>query len=246
MERNMENVTETAKESRYGLRGELRPKYPFEDHVEELSVDGMKVIVENGVISISYDSESDEVHAGEIIKQLLHIWSFRNEVKITADLNQRWHLEPQGNKNISLSLSEEIKATDFVLVTTISSERNAKITGKAAYDSRNFENDLVMLTKSSKDASLKKALEFYYEEVIDSKRPLYGVYKAVEELYKNLGGMDKLANLAGKNKKYVEDIKQTAETTRHARTLGKKKLSLEECKERAKTLIEAYARSIKE
>lgn len=240
----MENVTETSKESKYGLRGELRPKYPFEDHVEELSVDGMKVIIDKGVISISYDDESGEIHAREIVKQLLHIWSFRNGVKITADLNQKWHLEPQGNKNISLNLSEEVKATDFVMVTVTSSERNAKVTGKAAYDSRNFENDLVLLAKSSKDASLKKALEFYYEEVIDSKRPLYGVYKAVEELYKNLGGIAKLVNLVGKNTKYVEEIKETAQTSRHARTPGNKRLSDEECKERAKTLIEAYSRSI--
>ena len=104
---------------------------------------------------------------------------------------------------------------------------------------------------------LAQALTYISEEVIDDDRPLYGVYKAIEALTealvppvtkkgkKNKGlGRKALAKFAGSGEKYVGDVMQTAELTRHHNDPDARQvLTEDECRSRARLLIEAYATS---
>ena len=59
-----------------------------------------------------------------------------------------------------------------------------------------------------------------------------------------VGGREKLARLVGQGVRYVDDLMQTTQIMRHARTQAKRVLVDEECRQRAKILIEAYAGAI--
>jgi hypothetical protein len=112
------------------------------------------------------------------------------------------------------------------------------------FDSSRVSNSSALVRKSLRNKALAKALIYFSEEVVDDDRPLYGVYKALEELCHAAGGQEKLAQLASQTKKYVNDVMQTTQTTRHARPQAAQVLSDAECRERARILIEAYAKSI--
>ena len=60
-----------------------------------------------------------------------------------------------------------------------------------------------MVSKALGDTTLRTALRYFNEEVVDDNRPLYGIYKAIEVIAHHLGndGWKQLAALAGKNKK---------------------------------------------
>ena len=60
----------------------------------------------------------------------------------------------------------------------------------------------------------------------------------------SVGGRDKLAQLANHPEKYVSDVMETTQLTRHAHTQARQLLTDSECRERARILIEAFARSI--
>jgi hypothetical protein len=95
---------------------------------------------------------------------------------------------------------------------------------------------------------LNLALKYFNEEGIDSSKPLYGIYKALEIISKNLGknGWKKLAKLAGENEKFISEITETAQIDRHSKGYQnvKKVLTEKECQERSQKLIKAYADSI--
>lgn len=85
-------------------------------------------------------------------------------------------------------------------------------------------------------------MRYLNEEVVGDDRPLYGIYKALEALTKTLGkgsGRSKLGKLAGHNEKYVDDVMQTAQTTRHHDDPNARRLLTEtECLERARNLYQ--------
>lgn len=90
-----------------------------------------------------------------------------------------------------------------------------------------------------------------HNEAIDNDRPLYGVYKALEALTAALPngreGLGMLVGLGGKAaKKYVDDVMQTAQLTRHHHDPNVQRvLTDEQCKERARILLDAFAKSMK-
>lgn len=111
-------------------------------------------------------------------------------------------------------------------------------------DSRSFAQQADFVQKIAKDPALASAIQYFSEEVIIDDKPLYGIYKALEALTAALGkdGRTALGNLAGQGKKYVDDVMQTAQITRHHDDPhAKQVLTDAECKERARTLIAAYA-----
>jgi hypothetical protein len=58
-------------------------------------------------------------------------------------------------------------------------------------------------------------------------------------------GREALGGLAGHDKKYVDDVMETAELTRHHNDPNARQvLTEEECRSRARILIDAYANSI--
>jgi hypothetical protein len=119
--------------------------------------------------------------------------------------------------------------------------------------SESFTNDSIIVRKALRNTTLAHALNYYAEEIIDHDRPLYGIYKALEQISTHLGkgskGRGALATLAGKPRKFVDDIMETAQTERHSEqwlALKKTKVLLtdQECIERAQLLIKVYADSL--
>jgi len=112
---------------------------------------------------------------------------------------------------------------------------------------KDLTENSVLIGKGCKNNALRMAIEFYSEEVVDDKRPLYGIYKALEVLIKELKerylgkGREKLGKITGKSKKFVVDILESAQLQRHAVTSAWELLTEEECIRRTKIIIQAYA-----
>ena len=234
------------KQKLYGFKGNITPNSVIGDLDEEWEHDGISLSVKNGVFEINYLDKDEEDKARKIADTYLYAWSLKHNTKINADFNHSWGPKEDGGKNLKISLSENIKVSDRVIVNQVSFDVKARIVGK--FDSSSFVNEQELVEKSINNESLRKALEFFSEEVVDEKRPLYGVYKAIEELTHALGGSRKgreaLGRLAGCGKRYVSELMGSTQHQRHAKTKARKIFSEHECRSRANELIEAYADSI--
>lgn len=242
------------KQKFFGFRGSVTPSSVIQDLSEEWEQDGISFSVKDEVFKAKYFNKSEEEKALLIANLFIKTWNFKHNTRLTVNFNHFWGLKEGGGVAHNLILSDTVKVTDRVITTRaithrLSFEVKARIVGKS--DSASFLANQLLVEKSLKDKSLKEALEFYSEEVVDEKRPLYGVYKALEVLIEKLRnggkkevGMEVLGKLAGKNKKYIEEVKQRTQLQRHAVTSAKSILSEQECRDRAKLLIEAYANSI--
>ena len=126
-------------------------------------------------------------------------------------------------------------------ITEVTATGTARVV-EPGFDSEALDRQTTLVEKCLGDAALYSAVKYFDEEVIDTKRPLYGIHKAIEALSKECGGRAALGNLVGKDKTFVDGIMQTAQLTRpHEDPNAKRILTDEECKERAKLLIMAYA-----
>ncbi|MBZ5677159.1 MAG: hypothetical protein LAP61_23185 [Acidobacteriia bacterium] len=229
--------------TKYGLRGAIVPPGPFKGKNESFASEGFPIEMEDGVIAIGFEDKADTDRAREIVWQYLEWFSAEHGVRHVADLNQSWEIKSNGTKAIGIEVSDTVKVTADIRVS------QATIQGKAfivtpAYDSAKLSTYSSLVEKSQRNPALAKALRYYSEEVLDDDRPLYGVYKALEELSHAVGGRGKLAQLANQPEKYVVDVMETTQLTRHARTPARQLLSNQECHARARLLIEAYAKSV--
>lgn len=228
----------------YGLRGELEPKWMFQGLEETLVNDGITITVKESVLEVGYDNETDEQAARELVKLYLFNQTRNTNFKVTATLNQSWRIE-NNKKKFAIGLDAAIKPSGQVRIASADVETRASIAPANIYDSRSLHNSTDIVKKALEDKPLAKALEYYADEVVDADRPLYGIYKALEELAKHLDGRDKLGQLAGQNEKYVDDVMQTTQIARHySGVRASRILSDDECRERANILIEAYANSL--
>jgi len=242
------------KQKLFGFRGSITPSSVIKDLNEEGELNGISFFIKDGVFEAKYFNKSDEEKALLIANSFIITWNFRHNTKLTVNFNHFWGLKENSSVAHDLNLSDSVKITDKVITThtithRLSFEVKARIVGKS--DSASFLANQSLVERSLKDESLKEALEFYSEEVIDEKRPLYGVYKALEVLINKLrvggrekDGMEALGKLAGKNWKYVDEVKERTQLQRHAVTSARNILSEQQCRDRAKVLIESYADSI--
>jgi hypothetical protein len=232
----------------FGLRGTIMPTDAFQGHVESISSGPFSISVENGVLEIGFDDEALADQARLTVSRYLSAVSLNCGRRLSAQLNQSWRKNPAGGKDIGLSLSDQVPVSDALQMTTTAVSQTATARIVKAFNSRDLSNSSDLASKCDKDPALASALDYLNEEVIDDDRPLYGVYKALEALTETFArdGRTQLAKLAGQDKKYVGDVMETAQTTRHhndpdARSL----LTEDECKHRATVLLLAYAKSIK-
>lgn len=225
----------------YGVSGKLEPDYPFIG-LSKVILDSPEITVKisGGCISAEYMDPGDRTTAEETIIQILQIWSFKNGIRAKVDLNYSWQPTKDAHKTHSLAFKDEIKVNSL-FTGIIKHTIDGIIIGHDG-----FGDTKLLLEKTSRDSVLAKAIAFYSEEVIEDGRPMYGIYKALEAITKNLGknGRKRLAQLAGESEQYVDDVMQTANTTRHAVSHSSSVLSEEDCKQRARTLIDAYANSL--
>ena len=234
---------------KYGFEGTVNPtsiSKGFSEHWEENNI---VCSIENTVFKVEFDNEEQEEAARETANLFISFWNFKNNTHLTVDFNHSWRPGENNCKNSSLKLSESLTLRDtFETIHKASSERGIYVVGK--FKSNSFVENSLLVEKALKDEALRQSIEFYSEEVTDSKRPLYGIYKAVESLTKHLDkeyprkGRAILGKLAGKDKRFVDEVMQSTEFQRHSNPEAKEKLSDEECKNRTKTLILAYADSI--
>jgi hypothetical protein len=229
-----------------GLKGELKPSHLFEELKESFNIDTPSVVVSvevsNGVLEVGFDDERDEKVVRAAVSNLIRSWSFIHDTKILLDLNQKWCRKENGKRDVFVALTEQIKVYDRIRINKVLLGLSY-VVKLAVFDNNSFKNDLRIFRKSLKDEHLQKALIFFYEEVVQDERPLYGIYKAMEVLCCKVG-RDQLASLAGKSHQYVDDLMQTAQVERHSSTKARRKFSDQECMKRARILIQAYANSI--
>lgn len=229
----------------FGFKGAIIPPVVVNDLTENWEQDGISFSINDGIFEVNFSSEQEEGKAREIADLFIKAWGFNHGTKLSVDFNHSWKPKENGKNFHSVSLHETVKVYDRVIVHRVSSTARARIIGKG--DSSSFFANQSLVEKCLKDEGLKKALEFYSEEVIDNEKPLYGIYKALEILSKSLrtnkiNGRKALGKLANESEGYVDDVMQTTQRQRHAITQAKNLLSEQECKERAKILIDAYIR----
>ena len=239
------------KQKPFGFRGSITPPSLIKDLNEEWELEGISFSVKNGVFEAEFSDKKDKEKALLIANSFIATWNFRHNTKLTVNFNHSWEPKDDGNVTHSLNLSETVKVTDRVITEQtiahrVSFEVKARIVGRS--DSASFLANQSLVEKSLKDKTLRQALGFYSEEVVDEKRPLYGVYKALEVLIDKLGkgkkGMKALGKLADKGWKYVDEAKERTQLQRHALSPARDLLSEQECKDRVSLLIESYANSI--
>lgn len=240
----------------FGNRGTIK-NFPFKDLNETLYVqDGIEIEIKEGNLSVGVDNQRKLQEANEIALLILSVWGFRQNLQTTVTFDHNWITNKDGSKNLYLSLGGTTTSQGRVSIEKITNQAN--ITGKSRiisqkmYDSASFTNDLNLVVKALSNEALRNALAYYNNEVIEDDLPLYGIYKSIETITKYLekngteNGREELGTLAGKNKKFVGDIMETAQklTRHHEDKNARSLLSETECIERAKLLIEAFANSL--
>jgi hypothetical protein len=227
-------------ETKYGLRGSIVPGGIAD---ESFDFEGFPVTINGDVIEIGFNDSGDQDRAKEIVRRHLAAFSLQSSIGYTTDLNQSWALNPGGINDISISVADRARVDDSVRMTQVTIGGTARVVSPD-FESVRVSNGSDLVRKSFRDPALAKALTYFSEEVIDDNRPLYGVYKAFEELRHAVGGEENLAKLVGQTKSYVEAIRRTTQLTRHAITQATQALTEAECCMRMRILIEAYAKSI--
>lgn len=240
------------KQKLFGFKGLISPSSAINDLNEEWELEEISFSIKNGSFEIKYFNENDQEKALLIANTFITVWSFKHNTKLNVNFNHFWEPKKEVAVSHSLNPNDSVRIADTMkhaITHRLSFEIKARIVGKSS--STSFLTNQSLVQKSLEDKSLKQALEFYSEEVIDEKRPLIGIYKALEVLIAKLSpsgnktkGMKVLGKLASKDFKYADEVKESAQSERHAITAARNTLSKQECKDRMKLLIESYANSI--
>ncbi len=233
----------------FGFQGAIRSSAAFDGPIDTFTLDSITVTVEGGVFSVGYQREDQEQEARRLAGALIDTWMFRHNAKVSVDFNQSWRVEADGHRSVFVHLHAEGRAGAAAYATLTERDEHGNDITRVINPS-SFANDQGLAEKACRDRTLEMALHYFTREVIEDERPLYGIYKAIEEVTAHLAalhttnGRTYLGQLAGHDKKFVDDLMETTQLQRHARTHAKRRLSDEECHARAKMLIEAYAQSL--
>lgn len=233
----------------FGAQGKIQ-NFPFKDLSEIVhGSDGVLIKVKEGIMYVEAESENllnEEIQNAHLF---LALWTQRQDSKVTADFSHQWKLNSKGGKDIALEMTDTVTMRDRFQATithVVSTQGRARIITQKMQDSASFIHDTPLFQKTKKHPVLKQVILHFSEEVVDAKRPLYGVYKALEAITKHLGekGREKLADLAGKEKKFVGEIMGAAQRERHHDPDDFIGLDEDECKKRAKYLIDVFSTSL--
>jgi len=234
-------------DTKFGLRGDIVPAGALGDLAESFADGPFQISVNSGIIEIGYEDESQCEAARELIRQYIDASSFARNQPLSANLNQSWRKRLEGDKVFAVCISCTVHVTADVEARTTEVTQTGTASVVKIFDSRSLASQRDITSKARKNPELSSALRYLNEEVVGDDRPLYGIYKALEALTSGLGndGRVRLGALAGEDKKFVSDVMETAQTTRHhADPNARALLSEGECRERARRLIDAYAQSL--
>ncbi len=216
--------------------------------------DGITILVKEGVIEVGYSAAADEDRARLLVKSYMDALSLKMSFRVHANLHQSWQLVEGDARAWCVAHEGAIKPSGQIRIATADVETSAAIAPANIHDSRDFANVGDLVEKTRRNEPLRLALQYYNHEIVETDRPLYGIYKAIEEITKHLGkqGINDsrkyLGELAGYDKQFVEDVMSTTNVGIDGRHYsgypGQRRLSNDECRERARILIEAYAKSV--
>jgi hypothetical protein len=206
----------------FGIQGRLQ-KFPVPDLKETIyKKDGIEIEISDREFLIGVDDEKEIEEAKEKARVLLASWNLKHNWNASLVFESRWAREVIGQKKSFKDLfgfSGLFGRRDMVVT-----RREQLISGTASIvtqeiiDTASFNNNDDIFQKALTNPALKTALLHFYEEVADSDRPLYGIYKAIEAITKYLGndGRKQLGVLSGQDEIYVQDLMQTTQTVRHS------------------------------
>ncbi len=229
----------------YGFSGKLQPASLFEKIEESWTTEDIAFNVKDGEFKISYDDPTKQSLAEQLAKHFIQAFSLNKNTKVTIDFNHTWKPSNTG-RQFAISFQEKLELA-YQIKHTVHSECGAKITGTD--NNISLKSNEKIVTKMLQDPVLAEAILHFTSEVVDDKRPLYGIYKSIEVITKHMDkheGRKKLALLAEKPEQFVQDLMETANSQRHPtiKAQSKKVLSEQECQFRARLLIQAYMDSL--
>lgn len=239
--------------NKYGLRSELNPKSAFKEMDQSFSIENIFFTIKNCLLEIGYNNEGDKEKALRMANNLIASWSKRNHIKATIEFTQSWEVKPTSGRSISMCVSDDIKTTDRI-TTSVIIKAMAYIV-KPIGDSYSFSNDIETVKKAEKDKTLSLVLNYFHEEIVDNKRPMYGIHKAIEQIIKSLPGKcdserrDYLTAIVSCDRQYIDNLMSSIQNERHSeewlrlQKIGKL-LDNQQCVERASKIIESYSKSI--
>ena len=239
----------------YGNRGKIE-NFPFNDLRETIySSDSLEIEISEGTLSVGVDDESNLQEANKIAKIWLNAWSLRQNIKTKIIFNHRWVTQGDGSKMHYLEIKETLTPIGRIYLDKVTPQENiqakVQITNQKIFDSASFTPDLDIVNKALNNDALRSALHYFNDEVVDDDRPLYGIFKSIEAITKYLKkngakkGREELARIVGEEPKFVNDVMETANASRHHEDKNSRVLlSEKECRNRAVVLIRAFARSL--
>jgi hypothetical protein len=213
----------------FGLEGTLQTTVPLGDLAEDFTLDGIRVSVADGVLRAGYERTEQEGEAKRVVADLVTGWMFRHNIKVQCNLDRSRRPGPNGRRETLVNL-RVVPATAVIGSAGLlvpDGQGNTLVQRSHPYS---FAGTRDLAVKAAADPALAAALRYFIEEVIDDNRPLYGIYKALEELTGHLApnesaGRRALAALANEPKAYVDAVMETTQVQRHARTPARRLLT---------------------
>jgi hypothetical protein len=171
----------------FGLRGNIIPADLFTGYERTVVDDGITILVKEGVIEVGYNAAADEDTARLLVKSYMDALSLKMSFRVHANLHQSWQLVEGDARAWCVALEGETKPRGQLLNGTADVETTAAIAPANIYDCRVLANAVELVEKARRNEPLRLALQYYNDEIVETDRPLYGVYKAIEEITKHLG-----------------------------------------------------------
>ena len=235
----------TAKNKNYGFQTTLSSKDYFENLKNDFEIEKIYFSIKEEVFTVGYDNKAKEERAKELAEFLIKEWEFKNDKKIDYDFDEcnKWEYH-DGNTSVypsTLKLKVNISEPRTII------KKNLGMTYKI--DSHDFDIDGNKIMVIINNESLKKIFSIYENEVLSSdnqKKAYYGIYKILEELKCSTGDFDELSRITGISKTKLENIQQSAQPQRHARTLASEIISIQESKKIIRKLIDKYLSYLQE
>ncbi|HEU5187881.1 MAG TPA: hypothetical protein VFT87_05275 [Candidatus Saccharimonadales bacterium] len=236
---------------KYGMSAKIEGFFK-KDTVYTKEEEGVCLKIKDGIIELTYDSKEYEVAAQAMARAYFDAYIVRTGYKIKASFNHTWEVKDNGGKDYKLYISDVVPLTENISISLFTHQRTitgtSTIITKESYDSASLEQDTEMASRIRSNHTLQRAMHYYAHEVVGAERPMAGIYNAIEVITNSLGGSTKgraaLAEIAGKSFRYVDNLMQATQPTRHPDPNTKIELSIEEASERAKILITAFANSL--
>jgi hypothetical protein len=166
----------------YGFAASVTPSTEFHEE-QPIVLDRIEISVHAGHLEVGYDHEEDEHEARHKTRLLVDAWRARTRVAVEVGFDQAatWKPNSQGGKDMAIPLSDQATATDRLCVTRETTGENGEpVVIKS--DTHSILNDIPMTVKALRHKPLEDALRFYSQEGLDPKRPLYGIFKAIESI----------------------------------------------------------------